>query len=80
MNTEQKKDLNQYYLDTYTKEASVYDQRRWTSKGGSKAKSLRNAYFFDILRKYNLIQPEKKNHRCGFRYRLRCVGVGDLRL
>lgn len=60
MSTEQKKDLNQYYLDTYTKEASVYDQRRWTSKGGSKAKSLRNAYFFDILRKYNLIQPEKK--------------------
>jgi ubiquinone/menaquinone biosynthesis C-methylase UbiE len=60
MSNEQKKDLNQYYLDTYTKEASVYDQRRWASKRGGKAKSLRNEYFFDVLRKYNLIRPDKK--------------------
>lgn len=55
-----KKDLNEHYQDVYTKEAKIYDQRSFVSKRGHRAMSLRNKYFFVILEKYDLIQPDKK--------------------
>lgn len=60
MNSETKNDLNKKYLESYTEEAKKYDQHRWQNPNGLFAKNQRNRFFFEILKKYNLISPEKK--------------------
>lgn len=60
MTSESKQDLNKHYLETYTEEAKRYDQHRFQSSSGQMTKKLRNGYFFEILRKYGLVEPDKK--------------------
>ena len=56
----QKEDLNERYLENYTREAKIYDQKRWTNAVGSAAKQLRNKQFFDLLKKHNLLNRDSK--------------------
>ncbi|MBL0340032.1 MAG: methyltransferase domain-containing protein [Bacteroidetes bacterium] len=60
MSSDTKQDLNKRYLEKYTDEAKRYDQHRFHSTAGQITKKLRNGFFFEILRKYNLVAPDKK--------------------